>query len=206
MGEIQVCLLERSPRRGDSDVEQLGLTSDDHAALAGELEVGSHCTSIDLANELAGGIVYPDTVTSASVDAALGVSVDTVRDESRDVGEGLAVLERTILGDIERVDRSRRGQVAAVEAKRDTSVGDVSLVAVRGNRDAVRQSEVVSNNCGSTGLEVVAVHLVPQTRNRTEVLEVAVKGVREVEITVLGADNQVVQRVELTTKVVVEQC
>lgn len=64
-------LSQRSAVGGEGDVEQLGLTSDDHASLAGELKVGGDDTGVDLADELAGGVPDVDAVAAAGVDAAL---------------------------------------------------------------------------------------------------------------------------------------
>jgi hypothetical protein len=47
--------------------------------------------------------------------------------------------------------------------------------------------------------------LVSQTRNRTEVLEIAVESVGEVQVTIPGVDANVVQGVELAAKVVVKK-
>jgi hypothetical protein len=47
--------------------------------------------------------------------------------------------------------------------------------------------------------------LVSQTRNRTEVLEIPIEGIGEVQVTVPGVDADIVERVELATEVVVEK-
>lgn len=73
----QQYLLDRSTRGTQGDVEQLGLPSNDHASVSSKLEVGSSGSSVNLANELGGGVVDPDTVTGTSVQAALGVGVNT---------------------------------------------------------------------------------------------------------------------------------
>lgn len=198
-------LLDRGTRSSNSRVEQLGLTSDDNASLTSELEISSNSTSVDLADELARGVVHPDTITSASVDTALGVSVHTIRDERWDISEGLTVFPSTILGNIKGVDGRRRREVAAVEAKRDTGVGHVGLVAIGRDGDAVGKGEVVSNDGDGARLKVVAIDLIPKTGNGTEVLEVTVESVGKVEISILGTDNQVVQRIELTAEVVVDE-
>lgn len=71
-------------------------------------------------------------------------------------------------------------------------------------RLTVREREIIGNNGDSASLEVVAVDLVSQTRDRAEVLEVTVESVGEVEFAVTGADDQVVQGVELSAEVVVQ--
>lgn len=60
-----------------SDIKQLGLSSDNHPSLSGELEVGSNSSGVDLANELARGVPDMDTITAASIHTALGISMDT---------------------------------------------------------------------------------------------------------------------------------
>lgn len=55
-----------------------------------------------------------------------------------------------------------------------------------------------------TGVWVEAVYLVLQTRSRAEILHVAVDRIGEVNFLVLGMDRHIVQRVELTTEVVVQ--
>lgn len=154
-------LLERDARGSDSSVEELSLASDDHTALTSELEVGSCSTGVDLANELSRWVVDPNTIAAAGVDTTLGVSVHTIGDERRDVCKGLAVLESTVLGDVERVDGRWRGQVAAVEPESNASVGHVCLIAIGCDGDAVGEGEVVGNDREGTALEVVTVHLVP---------------------------------------------
>lgn len=153
-------LLNRSTGSSNGGVEELGLTSDDHAAVTSELEVSGGGTGVDLANELARGVVDPDSIASAGVDTALGVGVHTIGNEGRDVGKGLAVLESSVLGDVEGVDGGWRRQVAAVETKSNTSISDVSLVTVGRDGDTIGKSEVIGNNGDGAGLEVVAVHLV----------------------------------------------
>lgn len=182
-------LLYGSAGSSKGHIEELRLTGDNHASLTSKLKVCSNGASVDLANELSRGVVNPNTIASASINTPLGVSMDAIGDEGRYVSKSFAVLEGTVLCDIERVHGGRRRQVSAVEAKRDASIGHVGLVAIRRNGDTVRESEVVSDDSGSSGLEVVAVYLVSETRNGTEILEVAVKGISEVQITVFRADN-----------------
>lgn len=69
----------------------------------------------------------------------------------------------------------------------------------------IGQGEVVSDDCDGAGLEVVPVDLVPQAGRRAEVLQEAVEGIGEVQLSVAGVDVDVVERVELATEVVVEQ-
>lgn len=97
-----------------------------------------------------------NTVATAGVDAAGRVGVDTceelactskhlrigrertIGDEGSSVGKSLAILPSTILAHVERVDRGGRREVAAVESKSNASVGDVGLVAIRGEGDTYR--------------------------------------------------------------------
>jgi len=53
------------------DIVQLGLSSNDHATIASQLEVCGGLASIDLANERATWVVHPDTITGTSVNATL---------------------------------------------------------------------------------------------------------------------------------------
>lgn len=69
----------------------------------------------------------------------------------------------------------------------------------------IGQSEVVGDDLNSAGLEVVAVDLVAQAGRRAEVLQEAIEGIGEVQLFVTGVDDNVVERVELATEVVVEQ-
>jgi len=55
------------------------------------------------------------------------------------------------------------------------------------------------------GLLVESVNLVRQPRRWPEVLQVSVRHVREVQLLVLRVDRDVVERVELSAKVVVQQ-
>lgn len=70
----------------------------------------------------------------------------------------------------------------------------------------IEQSEVVGDNCGSAALEVVAVDLVAQTGRRAEVLQEAVEGIDEVRFSITGGvDANVVERVELAAKIIIEE-
>jgi hypothetical protein len=75
-------LLNRCTRCSESGVKQLCLTCDDHTSLASKLEVSRRGAGIDLADERARGVVYPNTVTSTSVNTALGVCVYTYMEVS----------------------------------------------------------------------------------------------------------------------------
>jgi hypothetical protein len=70
----------------------------------------------------------------------------------------------------------------------------------------VRESEVVSNSSDRASVEIVAIHLVAQARGWTEVLEEAIKCIGEVQFAVLGVNDQVIEGVELTSEVVVQEC
>lgn len=69
----------------------------------------------------------------------------------------------------------------------------------------IGQGEVVSDDCDSAGLEVVAIDLVAQAGRRAKILQEAVEGVGEVQLSVAGVDDDVVERVELAAKIVVEK-
>lgn len=70
-------VVELGTLSSQSDIKQLGLSSDNHPSLSSKLEVGSNSSGVDLANELASGVPDVDTITAASVHTALGVSMDT---------------------------------------------------------------------------------------------------------------------------------
>lgn len=69
----------------------------------------------------------------------------------------------------------------------------------------IGQSEVVSDDCDSAALKVVAVDLVAQAGRRAEVLQEAVEGIGEVQFSITRVDDNIVERVELATKIVVEE-
>lgn len=77
-----------------------------------------------------------DTITAARVDAASRVGVDTVGDEAGSVGKGLAVAPGAVAAHVEGVDGGGGREVAAVEAEGDTGVGDIGLLAIRGESEA----------------------------------------------------------------------
>lgn len=66
-------------------------------------------------------------------------------------------------------------------------------------------TEAINSNGDGTRLEVVAVDLLPNAGVRTEILEVAVESVSEVEIAVLRVDSKVIERVKLAAKVIVQE-
>ena len=72
-------------------------------------------------------------------------------------------------------------------------------------KHTVGKSKVISDNSHGTSVKVVAVDLVSQTRNGTEILEVSVESVCEVQISVPGVNADVVEGVELTAEVVVQK-
>lgn len=130
--------------------------------------------------------------------------MDAVGDEGGDVGKGLAVAPGAVPVDVELVDRGGRGEVAAVEAEGDARVGDVGALAVGGEGEAVGQGKVVGDDADGARFKVVAVDLVAQAGDGAEILEVAVECVREVDLGVFGADDNIVEGVELAAKVVVD--
>lgn len=91
------------PGRVERGVEQLGLGTDDHPALARKLEVRTGAPQVNLAKELARGVPDLDAVAAARVDVAVAVGVHAVRGARVDKGEGLAVVPRTIPEDFEAV-------------------------------------------------------------------------------------------------------
>ena len=86
--------------------------------------------------------------------------MDTIGNERWDVSKGLTVLPGAILGNIKRVNRGWRGEVAAVEAEGNTSIGHVGFIAVGRDGDTVGKSEVICDDGNSTCLKIVAIHLV----------------------------------------------
>jgi hypothetical protein len=198
-------LLNRRPRGSEGDVEELGLPSNNHASFTGKLEVSSNSAGVDLANELARSIPHPNTIAGASVDTALGVGMNTVRNESGNIGKSLAVFEGAVFSDIKRVNGSGRREITAIEAKRNTSVGYVSLVAIGRDGNAVGESEVVGDDSRGSSLEVVAVDLVSETGDGAEILQETIEGICEVQITIFRVDHKVIQGVELATEVVIKK-
>lgn len=95
--------LRNPPGRIERGVEQLGLSADDHPALARELEVRAGAPKVDLAEELARGVPDLDAVAAARVDVAVAVGVHAVRGARVDEGEGLAVVPSAVLEDFEAV-------------------------------------------------------------------------------------------------------
>ena len=73
----QGLVVQLRTRSTESNVEKLGLTSNNHAALSSKLEVSSSSSGVNLADKLARGVPDVDTVTATSIDTTLGVSVDT---------------------------------------------------------------------------------------------------------------------------------
>lgn len=217
------CCASGGSREGS--VEQLGLAHNDHAAVSSKLEVRSSHSSIDLANKLGSGVVDPDAIAATNVYAALGVVLDTcrmllinvnnpcvcrcrlhtIRDERWGEGECLAVVESTIWGNIKRVDGCRGGQVEAIIGIGDTAISNIGLLAIGGKCDSVGVRHSISYNGGSTGVEVVTVHLLLNARVGAEGLDIAVDCVSEVEITIHRVDNKVIERAELAAKEVVEK-
>lgn len=129
-------LLNLHARSSKGDVEQLSLTSNDHASLASKLEVGSNSARVDLTDQLARGVPDMDTITAARVDTASRVSVDTIGDEAGSVGKGLAVAPGAVAAHVEGVDGGGGREVAAVETEGDAGVGDVGLLAIGGEGEA----------------------------------------------------------------------
>jgi primosomal replication protein N len=66
-------------------------------------------------------------------------------------------------------------------------------------------NESISNDSHSTGIGVKAIDLILQARSWTEVLDIAIDCVCEIDIFVLWVDGYIVQRVELTTEVVIKE-
>lgn len=61
----------------------------------------------------------------------------------------------------------------------------------------------ISNDRHSTSIRVESINLILQARSRTEVLDIAIDCVGEIDIFVLWVNGHVVQGVELATEVVV---
>jgi hypothetical protein len=70
-------LRNRCARGGQGGIEQLGLSSDDHASVSSKLEVRCDHSSVDFANEFSSGVVDPDAIAAANIDTALGVGFYT---------------------------------------------------------------------------------------------------------------------------------
>ena len=65
--------------------------------------------------------------------------------------------------------------------------------------------ESIRDNCHSTGSRVEPIDLVLQARRWTEILNVAIDCVCEVDVLVLWVNGHVVQGIELATEVVVQK-
>jgi len=72
-------------------------------------------------------------------------------------------------------------------------------------RITIRHDKTVSCNLHRTRLVIVPPHLRLHTDGRTEVVGQTIGGIGKVDLKVPRVDGQVVERVELTTKEVVEQ-
>jgi hypothetical protein len=64
--------------------------------------------------------------------------------------------------------------------------------------------EPIGHCCNSSSVRAKAIHLLWQPRRRSEILKVAVRGVSEIDITIARVDRDVVERIELPAKKVVE--
>jgi hypothetical protein len=73
------------------------------------------------------------------------------------------------------------------------------------HRLTIRLVEAIRSDTHQAGLLVESINLVRQSRCRSEVLQVAIGDVGEVDLLGLGIDRYVVERIELSAKVVVEQ-
>jgi hypothetical protein len=71
-------------------IVQFRLCANDHSTLTGELEIGASGTQVDFPNELTGRVPDVYSVSTSSVDVALGVAVDTIWESNVDEGECLA--------------------------------------------------------------------------------------------------------------------
>jgi hypothetical protein len=63
----------------------------------------------------------------------------------------------------------------------------------------------ISNDCHSTRIRVEPIDLVLQTRRWTEILDITIDRVGEIDIFVLRVNDYVVQGIELATEVVVQE-
>ena len=66
-------------------------------------------------------------------------------------------------------------------------------------------TELVSDNRGCSGGWVQSIDLIWQPGDRTEVLKVPVQRVCEVDVSIARVDSHIIERVELTTEVVVDE-
>lgn len=75
-------LRQGSARSRESSVEQFRSAHDDHAAIAGKLEVRGNDAGVDLSNELARRVPDVHSVAAAGVNVSLGVAVNTYNSAS----------------------------------------------------------------------------------------------------------------------------
>lgn len=105
----------------------------------------------------------------------------------------------------------------------DASICDVCVTTARRERDAceylvstsdlirwdakltVGKYKVVCNNGYSSSGIVESVDLISQSGDRSEVLEIAVQCVGEVDILVSWVDRDIIQRVELPSEIIVDE-
>jgi hypothetical protein len=78
------------PLSSEGHIVQFRLCANDHSTLTGELEVGASGTQVNLSNELTGRIPDMYSVSTSSVDVALGIAVDPIWESNVDKGECLA--------------------------------------------------------------------------------------------------------------------
>lgn len=68
----------------------------------------------------------------------------------------------------------------------------------------IRHVEPVCNHPNDASIHVEPVDLVRKPRGRPEILQIAVDDIGEIELLVARVDRDVVERVELTTKEIIE--
>lgn len=70
-------IVQLGPGSTQGNIEQLGLSRDDHPSLTSKLEVRSNSSGIDLADELARGVPDVDTIAATGINTALGIGMNT---------------------------------------------------------------------------------------------------------------------------------
>lgn len=186
----------------DPGVPQFRLGENDNPPIS-ELEVGARVGNVDLAEQRAGGVPDVDTVSQPSVDITLGVGVYAVGHARGRERKELLRTNRAVLLHRETIDGRGEAPVHARVPQRSPRVRDIKPFPVGGEAQSVRAQKGVGDGLYYASGRVETVHLPGDVDRSSEVLDVPVVWVCEVDPA--GVDGDVVQRVELAAVIVVNQ-
>jgi len=158
---------------------------------------------MNLPNQLARWVIHLHPVPTPGIQIPLGIEMDAIRYSRRDIGKRLAVLERPVRLDVEPVDGGGEAGVEAKVALDESRVCDVEVLSVGGEGDPVGHVESVCYGGYGAGGLVEAVYLFLKPWRGTEVLDVSVCWICEVDFTGSGVDGDVIDGVELAAEEVV---